>query len=247
MSDYIAVIPARFGSTRLPGKPLLDIAGQPMVWHVHQRAMESQAQAVWVATDDARIEARVGEFTDQVLMTRADHSTGTDRLAEVVNLLQLDDEAIIVNVQGDEPLLPGTAIDQVAALLAHCPEAGIATLCEPLKNASDVADPHQVKVVFSQDGRALYFSRAAIPGHPDQALGPHYRHIGLYAYRAGFLRQFAQWTPSALEQFERLEQLRALEHGVRIQIAVTESNIPPGVDTKADLERVRAQLMARHV
>lgn len=218
-----------------------------MIWHVFQRALESAAQSVWIATDDERIAERARQFTDQVLMTAVDHSTGTDRLAEVVESLGLPDEAVVVNVQGDEPLLPGSAIDQVASLLRACPEAGMATLCEPITEHRDLVDPHQVKVVFNAGGRALYFSRAPIPGHPEGALGPHFRHIGLYAYRAGFLRQFTTWDPTPLEQHERLEQLRALEHDIRIQVAVTSQPIPPGVDTETDLARVRAKFEQSHV
>ena len=216
---FIAVIPARFGSTRLPGKPLLDIAGQPMIQHVYARAQSSRAERVFVATDDQRIEDVVKGFGGDCLMTASDHPTGTDRLAEVADLLGLAADAIMVNVQGDEPLLPASAIHQVADMLTSHPEACIATLCEPIQGVSDIDDPNQVKVVKSRSGRALYFSRARIPGHPTSAIGTHYRHIGLYAYRAGFLRDFRTWKPTRLEQFERLEQLRALEHDRLIQIA----------------------------
>jgi len=240
--EFTAVIPARFGSTRLPGKPLLDIAGQPMIWHVVQRAMESEALRVVVATDDTRIMDAVKAFGAECVMTQSSHSTGTDRLAEVARILKLSADAIVVNVQGDEPLLPAQAINQVAQMLVAEPQAQIATLCERLMDSADVLDPNQVKVVFSSDGRALYFSRAPIPGHPEGAIGLHHRHIGLYAYRAGFLADFTHWRPSALEQFERLEQLRALEHGAWIQVAVTEQSIPPGVDTETDLHAVRRHM-----
>lgn len=239
---FVAVIPARYGSTRLPGKPLLDIHGHPMVWHVVQRAMESDADRVVVATDDQRIMDAVLGFGGDCVMTDPSHHTGTDRLAEVTRLLDLKDDAIVVNVQGDEPLLPAVAINQVADLLQQETRAQIATLCEPLTQAVDINDPNQVKVVFSTDGRALYFSRAPIPGHPDRHLGLHFRHIGLYAYRAEFLRDFTQWPATPLEQFERLEQLRALDHHVWIQVAVTDQSIPPGVDTEADLMAVRKHL-----
>ena len=240
--SFLAVIPARFGSTRLPGKPLLEIAGQPMIQHVYARAASSQAKRVLVATDDQRIADVVRGFGGECVMTASDHPTGTDRLAEVADLLGLSADAIVVNVQGDEPLLPASAIHQVASMLETHPEALIATLCEPIQDESEIDDPNQVKVVRSQSGRALYFSRARIPGHPTEAYGTHFRHIGLYAYRAGFLRDFATWRPTPLEQFERLEQLRALEHDRLIQVDVAFESIPPGVDTEQDLALVRQQL-----
>ena len=240
--SFLAVIPARFGSTRLPGKPLLEIAGQPMIQRVYARATSSQAQRVLVATDDQRIADVVRGFGGECVMTALDHPTGTDRLAEVADLLGLSADAIVVNVQGDEPLLPASAIHQVASMLETHPEASIATLCEPIQDESEIDDPNQVKVVRSQSGRALYFSRSEIPGHPTQAFGTHFRHIGLYAYRAGFLRDFATWSPTPLEQFERLEQLRALEHDRLIQVDVALESIPPGVDTEQDLALVRQHL-----
>lgn len=240
--SFLAVIPARFGSTRLPGKPLLEIAGQPMIQRVYARATSSQAQRVLVATDDQRIADVVRGFGGECVMTASDHPTGTDRLAEVADLLGLSADAIVVNVQGDEPLLPASAIHQVASMLETHPEASIATLCEPIQDESEIDDPNQVKVVRSQSGRALYFSRSRIPGHPTQANGTHFRHIGLYAYRAGFLRDFATWRPTPLEQFERLEQLRALEHDRLIQVDVALESIPPGVDTEQDLALVRQHL-----
>jgi len=240
--SFLAVIPARFGSTRLPGKPLLEIAGQPMIQRVYARAASSHAQRVLVATDDQRIADVVRGFGGECVMTASDHPTGTDRLAEVADLLGLSADAIVVNVQGDEPLLPASAIHQVASMLETHPEASIATLCEPIQDESEIDDPNQVKVVRSQSGRALYFSRSRIPGHPTQANGTHFRHIGLYAYRAGFLRDFATWRPTPLEQFERLEQLRALEHDRLIQVDVALESIPPGVDTEQDLALVRQHL-----
>ena len=240
--SFIAVIPARFGSTRLPGKPLLDIAGQPMIQHVYARAQLSRADRVFVATDDQRIENVVRGFGGECLMTASDHPTGTDRLAEVADVLGLAANAIIVNVQGDEPLLPASAIHQVADMLITHSEASIATLCEPIKDASDIEDPNLVKVVKSSSGRALYFSRARIPGHATFAIGAYYRHIGLYAYRAGFLRDFRTWEPTPLERFERLEQLRALEHDRLIQVDVACESIPPGVDTEQDLASIRRHL-----
>jgi 3-deoxy-manno-octulosonate cytidylyltransferase (CMP-KDO synthetase) len=240
--NFVAVIPARFGSKRLPGKPLLDIAGQPMIQHVYARASESKADRVLVATDDQTIADTVTGFGGECLMTRDDHPTGTDRLAEVADVLELSADTIVVNVQGDEPLLPPPAIQQVVGILGEFPQASIATLCEPIHQASDIEDPNQVKVVKSQSGRALYFSRARIPMNSSRDCGVHYRHIGLYAYRVGFLRDFTSWNPTPLEQFERLEQLRALEHDRVIQVEVAIESIPPGVDTASDLEVIRRQM-----
>jgi 3-deoxy-manno-octulosonate cytidylyltransferase (CMP-KDO synthetase) len=213
-----------------------------MIWHVYQRALESKASQVVVATDDRRIAEAVTAFGGEVALTDSTHPTGTDRLAEVVDHLGLANDAMVVNVQGDEPLLPASAINQVAQVLADAESAEIATLCEPIVTSHDITDPHQVKVVTSESGRALYFSRAPIPGGFDQETASRYRHIGLYAYRAQFLRDFSKWAPTPLEQTERLEQLRALEHDRHIQVAVTTHQIPPGVDTEADLERVRQVL-----
>ena len=237
--NFVAVIPARFGSKRLPGKPLLDIAGKPMIQHVYARASESKADRVLVATDDQKIADTVTGFGGECLMTRDDHPTGTDRLAEVADVLELSADTIVVNVQGDEPLLPPPAIQQVVRILGEHPQASVATLCEPIHQVSDIEDPNQVKVVKSRSGRALYFSRIRIPGHSALNVGTHYRHIGLYAYRAGFLRDFRTWEPTPLEQFERLEQLRALEHDRLIQVDVALESIPPGVDTEQDLEVIR--------
>ena len=240
--SFIAVIPARFGSTRLPGKPLLDIAGQPMIQHVYARALSSRAERVFVATDDRRIEDVVKAFGGDCLITASDHPTGTDRLAEVADVLGVAADTIVVNVQGDEPLIPASAIHQVADMLIVHPEASIATLCEPIHDVSDIDDPNQVKVVKSRSGRALYFSRARIPGHPTSMIGSHYRHIGVYAYRASFLRDFRTWEPTPLERFERLEQLRALEHDRLIQVDVALESVPPGIDTEQDLVSIRRHL-----
>ena len=240
--NFVAVIPARFGSKRLPGKPLLNIAGKPMIQHVYARASESKADRVLVATDDQKIADTVTGFGGECLMTRDDHPTGTDRLAEVADVLELSADTIVVNVQGDEPLLPSPAIQQVVRILGEHPQASVATLCEPIHQASDIEDPNQVKVVKSQSGRALYFSRARIPMNSSLDCGVHYRHVGLYAYRVDFLRDFASWNPTPLEQFERLEQLRALEHDRVIQVEVAIESIPPGVDTESDLEVIRRQM-----
>ncbi|WP_287810601.1 3-deoxy-manno-octulosonate cytidylyltransferase [Pseudomonas sp.] len=250
---FTVVIPARFSSTRLPGKPLQLIAGKPMVQHVWEQARKSAAQRVVVATDDARIVEACQAFGAEVLLTRADHESGTDRLAEVAQALGLAADAIVVNVQGDEPLIPPTVIDQVAANLAAHAEAGMATLAEPIEDVESLFNTNVVKVVTDLNGLALTFSRATLPWARDQFANdrdslpagvPFRRHIGIYAYRAGFLQDFVAWGPCWLEETERLEQLRALWHGVRIHVADAVEAPPAGVDTPQDLERVRRLLEA---
>jgi 3-deoxy-manno-octulosonate cytidylyltransferase (CMP-KDO synthetase) len=248
---FTVVIPARFGSSRLPGKPLADIVGKPMVQRVFERASQSAATEVIVATDDERIEAACQAAGAKVCMTRADHPSGTDRIEEVASLLKLADDAIVVNVQGDEPLIPSAVINQVAENLAAHPEAAIATLCEPLQSSDDLFNPNIVKVVADNQGMALYFSRAPIPwdrdaysnGSPAQATAVvAQRHLGIYAYRVGLLRQFIAWAPHPLELTEALEQLRAMANGARIHVAEACEYVPPGVDTEEDLEHVRRML-----
>ncbi|MNO85236.1 3-deoxy-manno-octulosonate cytidylyltransferase [compost metagenome] len=250
---FTVVIPARYASTRLPGKPLQDIAGKPMVQHVWEQARKSGATQVVVATDDARILEACQGFGAQALLTRADHNSGTDRLAEVADALGLADDAIVVNVQGDEPLIPPSIIDQVAANLAAHPEAGIATLAEPVHDVAALFNPNIVKVVSDCNGLALTFSRATLPWARDAfavsrdqlpAGVPYRRHIGIYAYRGRFLRDFVAWGPCWLEDTECLEQLRALWHGVRIHVADALEAPQAGVDTPEDLERVRRILGA---
>ena len=236
------VIPARFGSTRLPGKALLPIADKPMVAWVWERAMQAGAEQVVVATDDERIADEMSSRGAQVAMTRADHASGTDRLAEVVDQLGWRGDAIVVNVQGDEPLMPVANIQRVAAMLNETAGADMATLMEPLVLA-DAEQQSVVKVVASETGRALYFSRSAIPCHDEGGVpAPLFRHIGLYAYRAGFLNTFVGWSPAAAEQSESLEQLRALAHDAHIQIELAPEAVPAGVDTESDLAAVRALL-----
>jgi 3-deoxy-manno-octulosonate cytidylyltransferase (CMP-KDO synthetase) len=238
------VIPARFGSTRLPGKALLPIADKPMVAWVWERAMQAGAEHVVVATDDQRIVDEMTSRGAQVAMTRADHASGTDRLAEVVDRLGWTDEAIVVNLQGDEPLMPVGNIQRVAAMLNETAGADMATLMEPLA-AADADQQSVVKVVASETGRALYFSRSAIPFHREGGVpAPMFRHIGLYAYRAGFLQTFVGWPPAVAEQSESLEQLRALAHDAHIQIELAPEAVPAGVDTESDLAAVRALLGA---
>ncbi|WP_271411837.1 3-deoxy-manno-octulosonate cytidylyltransferase [Pseudomonas sp. Q1-7] len=250
---FTVVIPARYASTRLPGKPLQDIAGKPMIQHVWEQARRSAAQRVVVATDDVRIVEACQAFGAEVLLTRVDHNSGTDRLAEVASHLGLASDAIVVNVQGDEPLIPPAIIDQVAANLAAHPEAGIATLAEPIRDVQALFNPNVVKVAADLNGLALTFSRAPLPWArdafassrdqlPDEV--PYRRHIGIYAYRAGFLHDFVAWGPCWLENTECLEQLRALWHGVRIHVADALEAPPAGVDTPEDLERVRRLLGA---
>ena len=250
---FTVVIPARFASTRLPGKPLQDIAGKPMIQHVWEQACKSSAQQVVVATDDPRIVAACEAFGAKVLLTRVDHNSGTDRLAEVASQLGLSADAIVVNVQGDEPLIPPVIIDQVAANLAAHPEAGIATLAEPIDEVGALFNPNVVKVSSDINGLALTFSRAPLPWARDAlardrdvlpAGVPYRRHIGIYAYRAGFLHDFVAWGPCQLEDTECLEQLRALWHGVRIHVEDALQSPPAGVDTAEDLERVRRLLGA---
>jgi 3-deoxy-manno-octulosonate cytidylyltransferase (CMP-KDO synthetase) len=253
MPPFTALVPARFASTRLPGKPLADLAGAPMVVRVAQRAAQSGAARVVVATDDARIDAACRAHGIEALMTRADHATGTDRLAEAAALLALPDDAIVANVQGDEPLIAPDLVAGVAGLLARTRDCAIATACHPIADAAEAFDPNVVKVVLDAQGRALYFSRATIPWARDAfaasrerlpAEVPIYRHYGLYAYRVAFLRAFPALAPSPLERAEALEQLRALWHGYRIDVMVTQGTPAPGVDTSADLERVRAAFAA---
>ncbi|MDX1804557.1 MAG: 3-deoxy-manno-octulosonate cytidylyltransferase [Alcanivorax sp.] len=248
MSFYV-VVPARYASTRLPGKPLADIAGKTMVARVAERCQQSGAAQVYVATDDERIGAALAGQVP-VVMTRRDHPSGTDRLQEVAAQLQLGDDDIIVNVQGDEPLIPPSVINQVAENLAANPACQMATLCEPIELADDLFNSNVVKVVFDQHGRALYFSRAPIPWHRDGFAdggrditgGNWWRHIGIYAYRVAFLHQYVQWPPAALETLESLEQLRAMANGVAIHVAPACEAVPGGVDTPEDLERLRRQL-----
>ncbi len=249
MTDFTVVIPARYASSRFPGKALADIAGKPMVVRVAERAAQSGAKAVYVATDDPRIENAMREHGIESIATSAEHATGTDRIAEAVRKLALGDDAIVVNVQGDEPLMPPGLIAEVAAILARTQEASVSTACHPICRAEEIFSTNVNKVVLDARGFALYFSRAPIPfardawagaGPQDAPRGlPCYRHIGLYAYRAGFLKKYADLAPSPLEEFEALEQLRVLWHGYRIAVTISETASPPGVDTPEDLEKVR--------
>ncbi|MEC6822242.1 3-deoxy-manno-octulosonate cytidylyltransferase [Photobacterium piscicola] len=242
---FTVIIPARYQSTRLPGKPLADIAGKPMVQWVYEQACKSGADQVIVATDDQRIVDVVQGFGGEVCLTRTDHQSGTERLAEVVEKYQLADDHIVVNVQGDEPLIPDTIIRQVADNIAHF-NAPMATLAVEIDHHDEIFNPNAVKVVTDKDGYALYFSRAAIPWDRDNfAQQPrivHHnllRHLGIYAYRAGFINTYINWQPSPLEQIESLEQLRVLWYGEKIHVDVAIDAPPAGVDTLDDLEKVR--------
>jgi 3-deoxy-manno-octulosonate cytidylyltransferase (CMP-KDO synthetase) len=241
---FTVIIPARFGASRLPGKPLLDIGGKPMLQHTFERAQLSGASAVHIATDDQRIFDAAKGFGASVLMTASTHRSGTDRLHEAAQMLGLSDNDVVVNVQGDEPLIPPAVINQVAANLEKHTEAGIATLCEVIANQAEIDNPNSVKVVFDKTGRALYFSRSTIPHSGSASAGNCYRHIGIYGYRVAVLKQFILWPPAELELSEKLEQLRALYNGVEIHVARCKENIPPGVDTLHDLELVREFIKA---
>ena len=248
----VVVIPARYASVRLPGKPLVDIAGKPMVVRVHERAVASGVGPVVVASDDERVVAASRAHGADAVLTSGEHASGTDRIAEVVSMRGLDPKDVVVNVQGDEPLLPPTLIEQVATNLFRQGDCAIATLCEIIEHDDDVFNPDVVKVVFDARGRAAYFSRAPIPycrGRFDASAGAapapgrprlHHRHIGLYAYRAEFLHRFASLAPAPSELAESLEQLRAIHHGYSIHVEAARERPGPGVDTLADLERVRA-------
>jgi 3-deoxy-manno-octulosonate cytidylyltransferase (CMP-KDO synthetase) len=239
--EFTIVIPARFDSQRLPGKALVDIAGKPMVQRVYEQALLSNAKEIIVATDDKRIEAVVNDFGGQCCMTSNDHQSGTDRIQEVIHKRSMADDEIIVNVQGDEPLIPPEVINQVASNIETA-DVVMATLYEPIDSISDLLDPNIVKLVTDINDFALYFSRAPIPFKRDQndeLSLCHKRHVGIYAYRASLLNNFVAWEADELELMEKLEQLRALRKGVKIHVAEAVASIPPGVDTLEDLERTR--------
>jgi 3-deoxy-manno-octulosonate cytidylyltransferase (CMP-KDO synthetase) len=245
VSGFVVVIPARYASVRLPGKPLRAIAGKPMLQHVHERARESGADDVVIATDDERIAQAAAAFGAKVRMTSARHRSGTERLAEVSRLEGWPDERVVVNLQGDEPLMPPGLIDQCAALVAA--GADMATLASPLASREDFENPNVVKVVVDRHGNALYFSRAAIPfarddEHASLALASALHHHGIYAYRADVLRRLVAAERSPLETVEQLEQLRALSMGVKIRVGIPGRRPGPGVDTEDDLLRVEAEL-----
>jgi len=248
MDKTVLVIPARFGSTRLLGKPLRLIAGKAMIQHVYERAVEANFATIIIATEDKKIESCCVAFGATVCMTSSEHETGSDRLAEVVKRYDWSDDTIVVNLQGDEPLTPIKNLYQVASNLANHPEASIATLATPIETSQQITDPNIVKVVIDKQGMALYFSRATIPFQRDEEhLVCDYalRHIGLYAYRAGYLKEFAAMESCPLENLEKLEQLRALWHGARIHVAIAEEIPGSGVDTEEDLIAVEKVIIAR--
>jgi len=238
---FIALIPARMASSRLPGKPLVDVGGKPMIQHVYERAVQSKADEVLIVTDAAEIQDAATGFGASTVMTSVEHSSGTSRLAEAASILGLPDDQIVVNVQGDEPLIPPAAIDQLAEALTAS-TADMATLASPLNNYNDMLNANVVKVVTDARSEALYFSRAAIPFNRDESqtgLVSSMQHIGLYAYRTQFLNAYQTWDETVLEKIEQLEQLRALYYGARILVSVMQDHHSPGVDTIEDLEKVR--------
>lgn len=254
MLFFHVVIPARFNSTRLPGKPMLLIGGKPMVVRVAEQAAQSGAQQIWIATDHQPIMAAMHEHGYKACMTKADHPSGTDRIAEVVAQQNWPDDTIVVNVQGDEPLIPPQLIREVAQHLHDHPECAMATACHPVHDEASMRNPNIVKAVLDKDGNALYFSRAPIP-YPRDAFAHNtalpanlsvLRHIGIYAYRASFLRAYSQLAPAAIEQIESLEQLRVLWHGYKIGVTITKDAPPGGVDTEADLLLARELFETRN-
>lgn len=246
-ADFLVVIPARLGSTRLPRKPLADIGGKPMVVRVAEQAKKSLAQSVIVATDSAEIQAACDEHRIECLLTSENHLTGTDRLAEVAQLLKLAGDALVVNVQGDEPLIPPELINQVAQTLSNHAGCAISTVAVPIDDVAEIENPNVVKVVLNRAGEALYFSRAPIPFVRDartEDKTEHLRHLGIYAYRAQFLKAYTRLDPAPPEQAEALEQLRALWNGYRIAVHIASQTPPAGVDTPEDLERIKRAFRA---
>lgn len=248
--SFKVVVPARYASSRLPGKPLADIAGKPMVVRVAERAAQSGASEILVATDHEEVRAAVERHGFAAVMTRVDHASGTDRIAEVAVRLGWGDDTVVVNVQGDEPLIDPALIGRVAAELAHDADAAVATACHPIADVKEFFNPNVVKVITDVRGHALYFSRAPIPWPRDAFAAdrtrlpdglPARRHVGIYAYRCSFLRRYGVLSPSPLEAFEALEQLRVLWHGFRIRVAMIDHAPESGVDTPEDLERIRCK------
>jgi len=245
--SFRIVIPARFASTRLPGKPLRDICGKPMIAHVIDRAKQSQAEEVIVATDSKEIANAIADLDVRVCMTHENHQSGTERLSEVIEQLGFDDDQILINLQGDEPMMPPVCLNQVGQALEDDDNVKMATLCTPLTDIDELFDPHAVKVVRDINDFALYFTRAAVPWSRDcfnetprkmPKTQEYQRHIGLYGYRAGFIRQYLEWQSSDIEKTESLEQLRVLYYGEKIKVITAEIPPGPGVDTIDDLNRV---------
>lgn len=256
MNAFKIVIPARYASSRLPGKPLIELAGKPMIQHVYERALETGAEEIVVATDDERIESVARDFGAEVIMTSPEHENGTERIAEVADVKGWGEQSVVVNLQGDEPLIPNELVQLTAAGLLNHPEAGMSSVCTPIESVKDGFDPNVVKVVLDRAGFAMYFSRASIPWDRDlykagrdqlTAKLPVYRHIGMYGYRVSFLKQYTQMDPCPVEMAESLEQLRALWYGVRIHMGVIEQAPGHGVDTPEDAARVEQILKQRVV
>lgn len=245
---FCIIIPARYDSSRLPGKPLRDLAGKPLLQHVYECAIQSNADKVVIATDDQRIKDAAQAFDADVCMTGAQHRSGTERIAEVISSMGIADDTVVVNLQGDEPMMPSACLDQVASLLSDSPDCVMATLCEPINSVEEIFDPNVVKVVRDNNGHALYFSRAPIPWHRDSfarsreqmpdSKDTYFRHIGLYAYTAGYVQEYLTTEISPLEKIESLEQLRVLWHGNRIALGIAVAAPGPGVDTEQDLALV---------
>jgi 3-deoxy-manno-octulosonate cytidylyltransferase (CMP-KDO synthetase) len=241
--SFIVVIPARYHSMRLPGKPLLELGGKPMIQHVFERALLSDAEQVYVATDSSEIQSVCEAFGAQVIMTDPKHVSGSDRIEEVTRILGLPNSDIVVNVQGDEPLIPPRVINQVADNLKAQNEASLCTLYADIDNSEDISNPNAVKVVTDQQGMALYFSRAAVPYQRDpEGIIVYKRHVGLYAYRVGALRDFVTWPVGELEQYEKLEQLRFIENGIKIHLDKCFEPVPGGIDTEADYQIIKSLL-----
>ena len=247
--DFHVIIPARYDSTRLHGKVLLDISGKPMIQHVYERAQDSGASSVVIATDSQQIADRAESFGATVCMTSSSHASGTERISEAVDEIELDRDDVVVCLQADEPLISSNIIRNVAMDLAEFETVKVSSCCEPIKKASDLYDRDVVKVVLNKRQHAVYFTRATVPWdreefpHDDPSLtiqGPYYRHVGIYAYRVGFLKTYMDWAPCVIEKIEKLEQLRILYHGGRIHMRVLTSSVPRGVDTSQDLKRVRS-------
>ncbi len=243
---YTIIIPVRFESSRLPGKPLVDIAGKPMVERVWEKALSSRASRVVIGTDDHRIYETCKQFGAETYMTSSSHASGTDRISEVTNILDLNEKELVVNLQGDEPLMPARVIDQVATCLEANPDFELSTLCEPISSLDEYHDQNVVKVILDSNGAALYFTRSPIPegeNNPAPEVSDTiFRHLGIYAYRVGFLKEFTSWPAAPIEKLERLEQLRALYNGARIQVVKACEPVPPGIDTESDLLAIRALL-----
>lgn len=245
--EFRVIIPVRYESARLPGKPLLDIAGKPMIQHVYERAKDSGAESVVIATDSDQIAEVAEKFGAQVCMTLSEHQSGTERLSEAVEALEYEDDEIIVNVQGDEPLIDSSLISQVARDLDEHETVKVASICEPIRSLEDLTNSRIVKVVLNRRGFAMYFSRSPIPWQLSFANSPkspelaenYFRHVGLYAYRVGVLKDYVNWPESPYEALESLEQLRVLWNGHKIHMSVTDKKLGPGVDTQEDLDKIR--------